>query len=54
MRNPVLYFDISDLNVSRLQVYGGIDCHKDKSKDGVELAVIVDGKRSGTLKGSQA
>ena len=48
-----LYFDISDLNVSRLQVYGGIDCHKTKSKDGVELAVIVDGKeveRSKVLK----
>ena len=51
-----LYFDISDLNVSRLQVYGGIDCHKDKSKDGVELAVIVDGKeveRSKVLKHKQ-
>lgn len=41
-----LYFDISGLNASRLQVYGGIDCHKDKSKDGVELAVYVDGKES--------
>lgn len=51
-----LYFDISDLNVSRLQVYGGIDCHKTKSKDGVELAVIVDGKeveRSKVLKHGQ-
>ena len=51
-----LYFDISDLNVARLQVYGGIDCHKTKSKDGVELAVIVDGKeveRSKVLKHGQ-
>ena len=51
-----LYFDISGLNASRLQVYGGIDCHKDRSKDGVELAVYVDGKeveRSKVLKHKQ-
>ena len=51
-----LYFDISDLNVSRLQVYGGIDCHKTQSKDGVELAVFVDGnevERSKVLKHGQ-
>ena len=38
-----IYFDISDLNVERLQVYGGIDCSKAKTQDGVYLAVEVDG-----------
>ena len=38
-----IYFDISDLDVERLQVYGGIDCSKAKTQDGVYLAVEVDG-----------
>lgn len=39
-----LYFDVSDLNVERLQVWGGIDGHKNKTQDGAYLAVLVDGK----------
>lgn len=38
-----IYFDITDLDVERLQVYGGIDCSKAKTQDGVYLAVVVDG-----------
>ena len=39
-----LYFDISSLDVERLQVWGGIDAHKNKTQDGAYLAVLVDGK----------
>lgn len=39
-----IYFDISDLNVERLQVYGGIDGSKTSTQDGVYLAILVDGK----------
>ncbi len=51
-----LYFDISDLNVTRLQVWGGVDAHKEKTQDGVRLAVFVDGEEvesTGVMKHGQ-
>lgn len=51
-----LYFDVSDLEVERLQGYAGIDVDKTKSGDGCYAIVLVDGKevfRSGVLKHGQ-
>lgn len=51
-----LFFNVSDLDIERLQGYAGIDVDKQKTQDGCYAAVLVDGEevyRSGLLKHGQ-
>ncbi|MFA9465797.1 MAG: glycoside hydrolase family 2 TIM barrel-domain containing protein [Velocimicrobium sp.] len=41
--DSALYFDVSSLNVERLQGYVGIDAHKNKTQDGAYAIIYVDG-----------
>ena len=51
-----LYFDVSNLEIDRLQGYAGIDLEKNRTQDGCYTAIIVDGTevaRSNLLKNNE-